>query len=52
MGMNKKERKIVDELRSASTFYNHWDINSMRMTLGIIKQKLNELTKVGEKNGR
>ena len=50
--MTKKEKKIIDELRNSATFYNHWDIDSMRMALGTIKQKLNELTKVGEKNGR
>tara|TARA_B100000287_G_scaffold11409_1_gene11531 strand:- start:1501 stop:1647 length:147 start_codon:yes stop_codon:yes gene_type:complete len=48
--MTKKERKIVEELKGISTFYNHWDVNSMRMTLWNVKQKLKEL--MGENNGR
>ena len=52
MGMNKKERKIVEELKSASTLYNHWDITSMRMALWDIQRKVKELIKVGDKNGR
>ena len=44
--MNKKERKIVDELISMSSFYNFWDIDSMRMSLGNIKETLKKLKKV------
>jgi len=48
--MTKKEKRIVEELRSISTFYNHWSIESCRMALWDIKEKVKELT--GEKNGR
>mgnify|MGYP003114844066 CR=1 FL=1 len=48
--MTKKERKIVEELKSISTFYNHWSIESCRMALWDVQQKLKEL--MGENNGR
>ena len=47
--MNKKEREIVDELISMSSFYNYWDITSMRMALGNIKEKLKKLKKSEKK---
>ena len=43
--MNKKERKIVDELIEMSSFYNFWDLTSMRFALGEIKEKLKKLKK-------
>ena len=43
--MNKKEREIVDELISMSSFYNFWDITSMRMALGNIQETLKKLKK-------
>ena len=43
--MTKKEKEIVDELISMSSFYNFWDIDSMRMALGNIKETLKKLKK-------
>ena len=43
--MNKKERKIVDELIGMSSFYNYWDLTSMRFALSNIKRTLKKLKK-------
>ena len=48
--MTKKEKKIVEELRSIATLYNHWSIESCRIALWDVKEKLKELT--GDNNGR
>ena len=47
--MNKKEREIVNELIEMSSYYNFWDITSMRFALGEIKEKLKKLKKSEKK---
>ena len=39
----KIKKKDFKELESMSSLYNFWDINSLRMDLGNIKNKLKEI---------